>query len=116
MGNFLKPAQIKFAYLQHKRRSEVTEPVITPREELSLQVEIVLAHRYLYYVMEQPIISGEEYDMLERKAIADKAKGYDRLLAPESQFKEDYPFTTPYTVRMLLKAHEDKTNAPLIPS
>lgn len=114
--DFLKPAQIKFAYLQHKRRSEVAEPDITPHEDLSLEVGIVLAHRYLYYVMEQPIISNEEYDMLEEKAIADKAKGHTKLLGPGSQFKEDYPFTTPNTVLTILKAHENKTNAPVLPS
>lgn len=38
---------------------------------MSNQLEkLVLAHRYLYYVLDDPIISDFEYDKLEREARA----------------------------------------------
>lgn len=32
-----------------------------------------MMHRYLYYVLSQPVISDYEYDMLERRALAGAA-------------------------------------------
>lgn len=31
--------------------------------------QLVLAHRYRYYVMDDPVISDAEYDQLEREAM-----------------------------------------------
>lgn len=33
-----------------------------------------MAHRYLYYVLDAPVISDYEYDMLEKKAFAELPK------------------------------------------
>lgn len=102
--------------MEENTHTQAKESDVAIDEGLGIQVGIVLAHRYLYYVMNQSVISDYEYDMLEKKAIAEKAKGYTKLLVPGSTFKEDYPFITSYTALMILKVHENKTNAPLIPS
>ena len=38
-------------------------------EQLRLERE-VMVHRYLYYVLAEPVISDMEYDLLDRKAVA----------------------------------------------
>lgn len=50
-----------------------------------------LVHRYLYYVADKPIISDEEYDNLERKAIKKAPSGHD-LLNVGSGLKSSYSF------------------------
>lgn len=90
-------------YVDWTKVNEYLESMNIVDHGLGQQVGLVLAHRYLYYVMDQSVISDYEYDVLEKKAIADKAKGYTKLLVPGSSFKEDYPFITPYTVLTLLK-------------
>lgn len=51
---------------------------------------LALAHRYLYYVECLPVISDQEYDKLEKEALA--TVGPDSLLnQPGSDKSEDYP-------------------------
>jgi len=52
--------------------------------------KIVLAHRYLYYVLNSPVISDEEYDRLERQVLPTVTKDSMLHLAG-SEFEEDYP-------------------------
>lgn len=52
--------------------------------------KLCLAHRYLYYVKNAPVISDYRYDMLESEAL--KAISFDSLLnKPGSDNPKDYP-------------------------
>lgn len=55
-----------------------------------LQIEKnIMAHRYLYYVKNQPVISDYEYDMLEKEAI--KNVGSDSpIKSPGSDLESSY--------------------------
>lgn len=52
--------------------------------------KIVLAHRYLYYVESQPVISDYEYDVLERKA-REVAAPDSKVHLVGSSLPSDYP-------------------------
>lgn len=52
--------------------------------------KIVLAHRYLYYVEAQPVISDYEYDVLERKA-REIAEPSSKVRQVGSSLPSDYP-------------------------
>lgn len=49
-------------------------------------LDTILIHRYLYYVLNQPIISDFEYDILEKEA----KKIYPELNTPGSSLEESY--------------------------
>lgn len=51
---------------------------------------LTLAHRYLYYVKNQPILSDRAYDLLEKEALL--AVSHDSpLQKPGSDKEDDYP-------------------------
>lgn len=52
--------------------------------------ELCLVHRYLYYVLNQPVISDYQYDELERLAKKDVGKN-SILLRPGSDLESSYP-------------------------
>jgi NAD-dependent DNA ligase len=52
--------------------------------------KIVLAHRYLYYVLNSPVISDEEYDRLEQQVLPTVSKD-SMLHLTCSECEEDYP-------------------------
>lgn len=52
-------------------------------------VKDCLTHRYRYYVLNQPVISDYEYDMLEREAKKVDTEGL--LNVPGSDLEESYP-------------------------
>lgn len=59
----------------------------------NLPKEIViecLKHRYRYYVLNKPIITDYEYDLLEKKAILEDDQNY--LNKPGSDLISSYPF------------------------
>lgn len=49
-----------------------------------------LVHRYLYYVLDSPIISDYEYDILE-EAAKKKVGDYHLLNSPGSSLRSSYP-------------------------
>ncbi len=51
---------------------------------------LCLAHRYLYYVKMNPVISDQKYDLIEKEAL--KSVSRDSLLhKPGSDLEQDYP-------------------------
>lgn len=54
--------------------------------------DLVLAHRYLYYVNSSPVISDEFYDELEKEYLSNsKCRKSDLVRKPGSSKREDYP-------------------------
>lgn len=53
------------------------------------QEDIVMAHRYLYYIENEPVISDMEYDALEREARKHCEEGHP-LTKPGSSLKSSY--------------------------
>lgn len=51
--------------------------------------DVCLAHRYLYYVLNEPIISDMEYDILEKEA-RKTADGDHQINKPGSDLKSSY--------------------------
>lgn len=51
---------------------------------------LTLAHRYLYYVKHQPILTDRAYDMLEKEALL-AVLSDSSLHTPGSDRPEDYP-------------------------
>lgn len=54
---------------------------------------MVMAHRYLYYVLHKPVISDYQYDMMEKDAIK-KAHPDSQILKPGSDKASDYSEAT----------------------
>lgn len=52
--------------------------------------QLTLAHRYLYYVKSEPVISDQEFDELEKLALS-VAPTNSLLHNPGSDRHEDYP-------------------------
>lgn len=52
--------------------------------------DILLEHRYRYYVLNQPIISDYEYDILEKKYL-ETAPEKSLMRLPGSDLEESYP-------------------------
>lgn len=64
-------------------------------------VREVLAHRYLYYVLSQPVITDYDYDMLERRA-RQELPTEETLFTVGSSRPEDYPEEVVSRARELL--------------
>lgn len=70
-----------------------------PAAQANLEL-IVLAHRYLYYVLAEPVISDFEYDMLERQL----PEGSAIHLLIGSSVAEEYSPTIVALAKQLLEA------------
>lgn len=66
-------------------------------------VQLLLAHRYLYYVLGAPVISDQEYDDLERL--------YGESLGVGSDLPSDYP---PYIIALARALQEEKLDHPTV--
>ncbi len=65
-----------------------------------------LAHRYLYYVLSESIISDRDYDELEKRALADPDLPADSLLhRPGSDCASSYSADVKQHALRLLKTH-----------
>jgi hypothetical protein len=72
-----------------KKNDLPTSPIKGGLDMKSIEL-LCLAHRYLYYVKCEPILSDYRYDLLESEAL--KAVSYDSLLnKPGSDNPKDYP-------------------------
>lgn len=71
----------------------------TKEQQLKRLETLVLAHRYLYYVCNTPVISDLEYDILEKQAM--------KLLPESSQvFRPGSDLESSYTQEVKDKASE----------
>jgi NAD-dependent DNA ligase len=74
--------------------------------------DFALAHRYLYYVENNPIISDYEYDMLEKKAVIECAKSPQHLIhQPGSSLASSYPKRIINLAKKLAKWNPDVNKA-----
>lgn len=83
----------------------------TLEEQYRRACMVVLAHRYLYYVISAPIISDAEYDRLERELRAFETR-HPELLHPKSPTQcpgserhDDYPRSVINAVRHNMEVH-----------
>lgn len=50
----------------------------------------ILAHRYLYYILAAPVLSDFDYDVLEKRAVAELPADHP-VHKPGSDLAKDYP-------------------------
>lgn len=68
-----------------------SEPV-RPYSEWDIGEELALAHRYLYYVRNTPVVSDEDYDTIEKEVLEFGGVPRNSLLRkPGSDNAKDYP-------------------------
>lgn len=64
--------------------------------------ELALAHRYLYYCLQKPVISDQEYDRLEKDALS-QVDLHHPLNLPGSEMESSYSDTIKKIAKKLLK-------------
>ncbi len=68
-------------------------------------LETLLAHRYLYYVLNTPVISDITYDVMEIQAIERTAGLLEKLNKPGSSLESDYPENIKKLAQEILEKH-----------
>lgn len=102
-----KPEEIREDWTGTKKNNRL--------KDVAPVVDLVLAHRYLYWCAKRPIISDQSYDLLKKEEL-EFGGGFDLLSEPASSRPCDYPAHIRSLAYYMMFKEEDKKEEPFMDS